>query len=92
MKFITRIKGWIERMSLPDSVRIRQRELRRTIIQERKTEILRDLMLGHNLGDYTLEDGDLNEVIRFNDKTPISIIIAMHKKYRGPQESFFRDR
>jgi hypothetical protein len=92
MKFITRIKGWIERMSLPDGERNRKRNLRRTIIQESKTEILRDLMLGHNIGDYTLNNEDLNEVIRFGTQTPISVIIAMHKKYRGPQESFFRDR
>jgi len=92
MKFITRIKSWIERMSLPEVERKRKRDLRRTIIHERKIEILRDLMLGHNLGDYSLDDGDLNEVVRFGVETPISVIIAMHKKYRGPEESFFRDK
>lgn len=52
-------------------------------IRSTKSQLLRDVIIGQNIGDFSLSDQDLKDVICMNYTTPIHKIFEIHQKYRG---------
>ncbi len=60
-----------------------RRKIRRDAIVETKKNILRDLMTGHNLGDFTMTREDLTTFVTMGDNPPYKLIQELYLKYRG---------
>jgi len=67
--------------------RDRKRSLRRTLIHEKKVGIIRDLALGHNIGDYNMDPPDLSIMIRLGPHSTFEEIERLYEKYRGSKIS-----
>jgi hypothetical protein len=60
-----------------------RREMRRQVVKDNKKEIMRDLMTGHNLGDFEITKEDLSKILKLGDNPPYVVILDLYKKYRG---------
>ena len=60
-----------------------RREMRRQVVKDNKKEIMRDLMTGHNLGDFEITKEDLSKILKLGDNPPYAVILELYKKYRG---------
>jgi hypothetical protein len=60
-----------------------RREMRRQVVKDNKKEIMRDLMTGHNLGDFEITKEDLSKILKLGDNPPYVGILDLYKKYRG---------
>lgn len=60
-----------------------RRELRRESIISNKKEIKKDLMTGHNIGDFEMTKEDLTIFLRMGDNPSYTKLIELYKKYRG---------
>lgn len=59
------------------------REIRKENIKQIKKNIMHDLMVGHNIGDYTMQNSDLEIFIKLQKYPPISKLEELHQRYRG---------
>lgn len=60
-----------------------RREMRREAIKDNKKEIMRDLMTGHNVGDFQISNEDLGKILKFGDNPAYASLLEFYKKYRG---------
>ena len=60
-----------------------RRVLRRESIISNKKEIVRDLMTGHNIGDFEMTREDLTTFLRMGDNPPYFLLLKLYKTYRG---------
>ena len=60
-----------------------RREMRREAIKDNKKEIMRDLMTGHNVGDFEISNEDLGKILKFCDNPAYTSLLELYKKYRG---------
>ena len=60
-----------------------RREMRREAIKDNKKEIMRDLMTGHNVGDFEISNEDLGKILKFGDNPAYTSLLELYKKYRG---------
>jgi hypothetical protein len=74
---------WYETLKRKREDRDRMRISRRSVIQDLKTNIIRDLALGHNLGDFDMDPSDLSTMIRLGPHSPLIEIEKLYEKYRG---------
>ena len=44
---------------------------------------MHDLMVGHNIGDYTMQNSDLEIFIKLDRNPPLSKLEELHLRYRG---------
>ena len=63
--------------------RVLSREMRKENIKQIKKNIMHDLMVGHNIGDYTMQASDLEVFIKLQKYPPISKLEELHLRYRG---------
>jgi hypothetical protein len=64
-------------------VRDLSRKERIKFIKTFKKNIMHDLMIGHNIGDYNMQDSDLEIFIKLQKDPPISKLDELYKRYRG---------
>lgn len=74
---------WWKNLNGGKELRDKQRSLRRSIIRETKIGIIRDLALGHNIGDYEMDSQDLSVMVRIGPHSPFVDIERLYEKYRG---------
>lgn len=70
-------------LQVEDEGRDHSRRSRQITIREKKKSLLLDLMTGHNIGDFRMNDVDFVALHKMSTQTPISTIRALHSKYRG---------
>lgn len=58
-------------------------EMRRQFVKDNKKEIIRDLMTGHNIGDFEISKEDLGKILKFGDNPPYVTLFSVYYKYRG---------
>lgn len=68
--------------------RLLRREIRRESIISNKREIKKDLMTGHNIGDFEMTKEDLTLFLRMGDNPSYTELIGLYKKYRGNDLSY----
>ena len=59
------------------------REIRKELIKNNKREIMRDLMTGHNVGDFEMSKDDLNKFLKMEENPPYTLLHNLYKTYRG---------
>jgi hypothetical protein len=59
------------------------RVVRRELIKQRKENIMKDLMTGHNVGDFNISKEDLSTILRFGGNISFTKILKLYEKYRG---------
>ena len=81
-----RIKFFIECLSRKEETRDDERNLRLSLIREKKKGIARDLAVGHNTGDFDLDKKDLSivmSIIRKGYGITFTELKTLYEKYRG---------
>jgi hypothetical protein len=63
--------------------RVLARENRKERIKNLKKNMMHDLMVGHNIGDYTMQNADLEIFIKLDRNPPLSKLEELHLRYRG---------
>lgn len=63
--------------------RVLSREIRKERTKNWKTNIMHDLMIGHNIGDYTMQNSDLSLFIKLEKNPTTSRLEELYKRYRG---------
>lgn len=63
--------------------RFLSREARKENIKNLKKNMMHDLMVGHNIGDYTMQNADLEIFIKLDRNPPLSKLEELHLRYRG---------
>lgn len=81
-RFFKRVKLRFFLLQLENDSREEDRKIRQSIIKEQKKSLILDLMTGHNIGDFRIRDGDFSTLQKISTNTPISVIRALHSKYR----------
>lgn len=66
------------------------RESRKEMIKNWKKNIMHDLMVGHNIGDFTIQNSDLEIFIKLEKHPPVVKLDELYKKYRGNDLKYFR--
>jgi hypothetical protein len=64
-------------------VRDRGRVERQEKIRTTKKQLVVDLMTGHNIGDFTMNEEDFRIIVRNPYTLSTENIMLLHKKYRG---------
>ena len=78
-----RLIVWWNNLGKKKEQRKLRRSFRRTIIHENKSGILRDLMMGHNIGDYEMSGEDLEKIMGMWKHSTYHDIKILYEKYRG---------
>lgn len=81
--FLKRVKLKLFLSQYRNEERSEEREERHNSIVSLKTNLLKDLMTGHNIGDFTMNESDFDLVRKMTYRTPMIQIRFYHKKYRG---------
>lgn len=64
-------------------MRDREREERQEKIRTTKKQLVVDLMTGHNIGDFTMNEEDFKTLARNPYTLSTEIVMSLHMKYRG---------
>jgi hypothetical protein len=59
------------------------REIRKERIKKWKNDVMHDLMVGHNIGDFTIQNSDLEIFIKLERNPTIKKLDELYKRYRG---------
>ena len=81
-----KIQAFLEKFQRGPSHREFERTMRQIAIRDKKSQIARDLMLGHHLGEYKLQKEELEMVSAASfdgKKAALTELIFIHQKYRG---------
>jgi hypothetical protein len=81
-----RIKFFIECLSRKEETRNDEKNLRLSLIREKKKGIARDLAVGHNTCDFNLDKKDLSivmSIIRKGYGITFTELKTLYEKYRG---------
>ena len=82
-RLFKRIKLKFFLLQVENDVREKERCERQNTIKEKKKSLILDLMTGHNIGDFKMNDKDFVTLHKMNPQIPITIIRDLHSKYRG---------
>lgn len=64
------------------------REMRKEKIKHWKNTVMHDLMVGHNVGDFTIQNSDLDIFIKLERNPPIKKLEELYKRYRGNELAY----
>ena len=82
-RLFKRIKLKFFLLQVENEVRQNGRLVRQNTIREKKKSLILDLMTGHNIGDFKMNDKDFVALHKMSPKIPLSTIRDLHSKYRG---------
>lgn len=82
-RLFKRIKLKFFLLQVENEARQNGRLVRQNTIREKKKSLILDLMTGHNIGDYKMNDKDFVALHKMSPQIPITIIRDLHSKYRG---------
>jgi len=59
------------------------REIRKEDIKNWKNRMMHDIMVGHNVGDFTMQNQDLEVFIKSEVNPTVKKLSEIYKRYRG---------